>query len=123
MERQVSVPNINFVQLVMAKQSSIFNFFTKSPPAVAKTKSNPSPTEADLPSVTKSSSSPKEEAKHAAPSSRKSAEKSTKVLAKVGHGKIFGQRVTDANQRWGENKHLSLSYVCGECLQSLCFAE
>ncbi|TTI76911.1 DNA mismatch repair protein Msh6 [Bagarius yarrelli] len=51
----------------MAKQSSIFNFFTKSPPAVAKTKRNPSPVEADLPSVSKSNSSPKEEAKQAEP--------------------------------------------------------
>ncbi|XP_061600826.1 DNA mismatch repair protein Msh6 isoform X2 [Cololabis saira] len=49
----------------MAKQSSLFNFFTKSPPlSKPKLKPSPSPAEADLPSsVEKSSSSPKEEAK------------------------------------------------------------
>ncbi|MED6287082.1 DNA mismatch repair protein msh6 [Characodon lateralis] len=47
----------------MAKQSSLFNFFTKSPPPVSKPKPSPSPAEADLPnSVKKSNSSPKEEA-------------------------------------------------------------
>uniref|UniRef100_A0A671YM23 DNA mismatch repair protein n=1 Tax=Sparus aurata TaxID=8175 RepID=A0A671YM23_SPAAU len=52
----------------MAKQSSIFNFFAKSPPSVSKPKPkpSPSPTEADLPSsVEKSNSSPKEQAKQA----------------------------------------------------------
>uniref|UniRef100_A0A3B4YAY6 DNA mismatch repair protein n=1 Tax=Seriola lalandi dorsalis TaxID=1841481 RepID=A0A3B4YAY6_SERLL len=48
----------------MKKQSSLFNFFTKSPPPVSKPKPSPSPTEADLPSsVEKSNSSPKEQAK------------------------------------------------------------
>ncbi|KAM9364542.1 DNA mismatch repair protein Msh6 [Pholidichthys leucotaenia] len=48
----------------MAKQSSLFSFFTKSPPQVSKLKPSPSPPEADLPSsVYKSNSSPKEEAK------------------------------------------------------------
>ncbi|MCI4376690.1 hypothetical protein PGIGA_G00191290 [Pangasianodon gigas] len=83
----------------MAKQSSIFNFFTKSPPAVAKTKSNPSPAEADLPSsVSKSSSSPKEEAKQAAQNSKKAAENPRKTQTKGGHGKPSGQKATDTNQ-------------------------
>ncbi|XP_069001038.1 DNA mismatch repair protein Msh6 [Embiotoca jacksoni] len=48
----------------MAKQSSLFNFFTKSPPPVSKPKPTPSPTEADLPSsVEKCNSSPTEQAK------------------------------------------------------------
>ncbi|XP_007546282.1 DNA mismatch repair protein Msh6 [Poecilia formosa] len=48
----------------MAKQSSLFNFFTKSPPPVSKPKQSSSPAEADLPSsVEKSNSSPKEEAR------------------------------------------------------------
>uniref|UniRef100_A0A1A8EZG8 DNA mismatch repair protein n=2 Tax=Nothobranchius korthausae TaxID=1143690 RepID=A0A1A8EZG8_9TELE len=48
----------------MAKQSSLFKFFTKSPPSVSKPKPSPSPVEADLPSsVERSNSSPKEEAK------------------------------------------------------------
>ncbi|KAG7334314.1 hypothetical protein KOW79_002721 [Hemibagrus wyckioides] len=82
----------------MAKQSSIFNFFKKSPPAVGKTKSNPTPAEADLPSVSKSSSFPKEEAKQAAPNSKKAAGNPSKSLAKVGHVKTLGQRAADTNQ-------------------------
>lgn len=93
------------MQLVMAKQSSIFNFFTKSPPLVAKTKCNPSPTEADLPSsVIKSNSSPKEEAKQVAQSSEKAAEKTSKTPAKFSHGKAFGQKAADTNNRFVENK-------------------
>ncbi|XP_076831601.1 DNA mismatch repair protein Msh6 [Brachyhypopomus gauderio] len=72
----------------MAKQSSIFNFFTKSPPSVARIKSNPSPAEADLPSsVCKSSTSPKEAAKHAAQNTKKSSPKSNKILDKDGNTK------------------------------------
>lgn len=104
-EKQLSIASINFVHLDMAKQSSIFNFFTKSPPAIAKTKPNPSPAEADLPSsVIKSNSSPKEEAKQAAQNNKKAAEKPSKTPAKVAHGKLFGQRATDTKQRFGENK-------------------
>uniref|UniRef100_A0A3P8VVX0 DNA mismatch repair protein n=1 Tax=Cynoglossus semilaevis TaxID=244447 RepID=A0A3P8VVX0_CYNSE len=48
----------------MAKQRSLFSFFTKSPPPVSKPKTSPSPTETDMPSsVEKSNSSPKEQAK------------------------------------------------------------
>ncbi|KAM8945438.1 DNA mismatch repair protein Msh6 [Pelodytes ibericus] len=50
----------------MSKQSTLFNFFTKSPPLSSSTKSKAtSPTEADLPSSAgkKSNSSPKEGAK------------------------------------------------------------
>lgn len=86
----------------MAKQSSIFNFFKKSPPAVGKTKSNPAPAEADLPSVSKSSSFPKEEAKQAAPNSKKAAGNPSKSLDKVGV-RTLGQRSADTNQRCGEN--------------------
>ncbi|MFT7806013.1 DNA mismatch repair protein Msh6 [Arapaima gigas] len=75
----------------MSKQSSIFNFFTKSPPLVSKVKASPSPTEADLPSsVRKSNSSPKEEAKQAAAqNTKKPAEKTDKTPAKGGIGKLF----------------------------------
>lgn len=101
-DKQLSISNINFVQLIMAKQSSIFNFFTKSPPAVAKTKHNQSPAEAGLPfSVIKSNSSPKEEAKQASQNSNTAAEQRSKALAKVGHGKPFGPRTSDADQRFG----------------------
>lgn len=103
-EKQLGISNINFVQLVMAKQSSIFNFFTKSPSAVAKRKSTLSSAEADLPSISKSSSSQKEEAKQVAQKSKKPAENPNKTLAKVGHGEPFGLRATDTNKRFGENK-------------------
>ncbi|XP_062851903.1 DNA mismatch repair protein Msh6 [Trichomycterus rosablanca] len=77
----------------MAKQSSIFNFFTKSPPPVAKGKSNPSPTEADLPSsVLKSNSSPSEEAKQAACNTRKTSENTSKTSAKTGYAKLLGDK-------------------------------
>ncbi|XP_026882910.2 DNA mismatch repair protein Msh6 [Electrophorus electricus] len=74
----------------MAKQSSIFNFFTKSPPSVARIKSNPSPAKADLPSsVCKSSSVtfPKAEAKYAAQHTKKCSSKPNKTLDKDGHAK------------------------------------
>ncbi|XP_017268476.1 DNA mismatch repair protein Msh6 [Kryptolebias marmoratus] len=67
----------------MAKQSSIFQFFTKSPPPVSKPKPKPSPSpaEADLPSsVQKSNSSPKEEAKQT--QQQESATKTSKVKQK-----------------------------------------
>ncbi|CAB1338447.1 unnamed protein product [Coregonus sp. 'balchen'] len=73
----------------MAKQSSIFKFFNKSPPPVPKAK--PSPAEADLPSsVRKKNNSPKEEAKHASqtPTTKKTAAKAIKG----GFGKLFGNK-------------------------------
>ncbi|XP_028846000.1 DNA mismatch repair protein Msh6 [Denticeps clupeoides] len=58
----------------MAKQSSIFNFFAKSPPAVSKRKPAPSPVEADLPSaVRRSNTSPREQAQQAAQPGRRDA--------------------------------------------------
>ena len=92
----------------MAKQSSIFNFFTKSPPPVAKAKSNPSPAEADLPSsVSKSNTSPKEEAKLAAQSSsRKTATKPDQTSAKAGHAKLFGEKAVAPKQRYFRAKSL-----------------
>uniref|UniRef100_A0A8B9HPN9 DNA mismatch repair protein n=1 Tax=Astyanax mexicanus TaxID=7994 RepID=A0A8B9HPN9_ASTMX len=78
----------------MAKQSSIFNFFTKSPPPVTKSKSSPSPVEADLPSsVSKSSVSPKEEAKLAAQSAKPS-----RSLAKAAQAKLFGEKTLPPKQ-------------------------
>ncbi|XP_067380004.1 DNA mismatch repair protein Msh6 isoform X1 [Channa argus] len=80
----------------MAKQSSIFNFFTKSPPPVSKPKPSPSPTEADLPcSVEKSNSSPKEQAKQTQPQHSKDNKvksKSNLVSAKGGLKKLFGNK-------------------------------
>ncbi|XP_029925874.1 DNA mismatch repair protein Msh6 isoform X2 [Myripristis murdjan] len=85
----------------MAKQSSIFNFFTKSPPPVSKPKTSPSPVEADLPSsVHKSNSSPKEQAKQAAPPQQQSAKsnkakpKSDSESGKGGISKLFGGKAT-----------------------------
>lgn len=76
----------------MAKQSSLFNFFTKSPPAVVKSKPSPSPVEADLPSsVQKSNTSPKEEAKQAAKSDKKTPAK-PKTSTKAGVNKLFGNK-------------------------------
>ncbi|KAK1171106.1 DNA mismatch repair protein Msh6-like isoform X1 [Acipenser oxyrinchus oxyrinchus] len=75
----------------MAKQSSIFNFFAKSPPLKAKLEPSPSPTEADLPSsVHKSNTSPKEEAKQAADTSKKAPTKLRKQApAQTGVSKLF----------------------------------
>ncbi|KAI5108601.1 DNA mismatch repair protein Msh6 [Silurus meridionalis] len=75
----------------MAKQSSIFNFFTKSPPAVAKTKWNPN--EAEASSAPRSSSFPGEETK-----SKTAAEKTCKTPKRVSHGKLFGQINSDTNR-------------------------
>ncbi|KAA0718310.1 DNA mismatch repair protein [Triplophysa tibetana] len=77
----------------MAKQSSLFNFFTKSPPPVTKAKSNPSPVEADVPSD-KSNTSPKEEAKV----SKKTTSKPAKAHVKTGHAKLFGEKAVAAKQ-------------------------
>ncbi|XP_041865974.1 DNA mismatch repair protein Msh6 [Melanotaenia boesemani] len=82
----------------MAKQSSLFNFFTKSPPLVTKPKSSPSPAEADLPSsVQKSNSSPKEEAKQTQqqqPSkTSKVKQKSNSKSANEGLKKLFGDKI------------------------------
>lgn len=81
----------------MAKQSSIFKFFTKSPPPVSN-KPSPSPAEADLPSsVHRSSSSPKEEARQ---TQQQQSAKTSKVKQKMspktssgnnkGFKKLFG---------------------------------
>ncbi|XP_061914371.1 DNA mismatch repair protein Msh6 [Entelurus aequoreus] len=81
----------------MAKQSSLFNFFTKSPPSAPKPKPNAHPVEADLPSsVDKSNSSPKEEAK--LPSSKATKVKSKGALkkAKGGFNKLFGDKASTA---------------------------
>lgn len=77
----------------MAKQSSLFNFFTKSPPLVTKAKSSPSPVEADVPS-NKSNTSPKEEAKI----NKKTTSKPVKDHQKTGHAKLFGDKAVSAKQ-------------------------
>ncbi|XP_064174156.1 DNA mismatch repair protein Msh6 [Anguilla rostrata] len=75
----------------MAKQSTIFKFFSKSPPLTTKTKPSPSPTEADVPSsVKKSNTSPKEAAKQeASQNTKKIQAKANKPLAKGSFGKLF----------------------------------
>ncbi|KAM6916671.1 DNA mismatch repair protein Msh6 [Xenentodon cancila] len=86
----------------MAKQSSLFNFFTKSPP-LSKAKPSPSPVEADLPSsVEKSSSSPKEGAKQTQQQrpnkTGKVNQKSGAEAANNGFKKLFGDKgPTSAN--------------------------
>ncbi|XP_054456808.1 DNA mismatch repair protein Msh6 [Anoplopoma fimbria] len=88
----------------MAKQSSIFKFFTKSPPPVSKTKPKPkpSPTEADLPSsVVKSNSSPKEQAKQTPQQptkTNKTKQKSNDKSSKGGFSKLFGDKAAAAKQ-------------------------
>nr|XP_046257364.1 DNA mismatch repair protein Msh6 [Scatophagus argus] len=87
----------------MAKQSSLFNFFTKSPPPVSKAKPSPSPTEADLPSsVEKSNSSPKEQAKqahqHKTTKTNNIKPKSNSKPAKAGFGKLFGDKAPTTKQ-------------------------
>ncbi|KAM3863433.1 DNA mismatch repair protein Msh6 [Diretmus argenteus] len=83
----------------MAKQSSIFNFFTKSPPPVSKAKPSASPVEADVPSsVQKSNSSPKEQAK-LAPQQQPARSpavkpKSNPKSVKGGFNKLFGDKAT-----------------------------
>lgn len=87
----------------MAKQSSLFNFFAKSPPPVSKSKPSPSPTEADLPSsVLKSSSSPKEQAKQTPQQPAKTNKvkvKSKDKSTKGGFSKLFGDKAATAKQR------------------------
>ncbi|XP_034537690.1 DNA mismatch repair protein Msh6 isoform X4 [Notolabrus celidotus] len=74
----------------MAKQSNLFNFFTKSPPPVPKPKPSPSPTEADLPS--KSNSSPKEQAKQTPNQQPAKGPKTGSKAAKGGFNKLFGDK-------------------------------
>ncbi|KAM8859492.1 DNA mismatch repair protein Msh6 isoform 2-T2 [Spinachia spinachia] len=80
----------------MAKQSSLFHFFTKSPPPASKQKPSPSPTEADLPSsVERSSSSPKEHAKETPQQGAKAARGRAKrddKSSKGGFNKLFGDK-------------------------------
>lgn len=87
----------------MAKQSSLFNFFTKSPPPVSKSKPSPSPTLADLPSVARSNSSPKEQAKET-PQQRKAKTKSVTPKnnpkpPKLGINKLFNDKAAAAKQK------------------------
>ncbi|XP_076019011.1 DNA mismatch repair protein Msh6 [Genypterus blacodes] len=86
----------------MAKQSSLFNFFTKSPPPVSKPKPkpSPSPTEADLPSsVEKSNSSPKEQAAQQQPAKNgEKKPKSTSKTAKKGFSKLFGDKASETKE-------------------------
>ncbi|TMS04727.1 DNA mismatch repair protein Msh6 [Larimichthys crocea] len=92
----------------MAKQSSLFNFFTKSPPPVSKPKPKPSPSpaEADLPSsVEKSNSSPKEQAKQTPQQQQQQPAKSNKVKPKSnsksangGFNKLFGDKAPTTKQ-------------------------
>ncbi|KAK0138401.1 DNA mismatch repair protein Msh6 [Merluccius polli] len=92
----------------MAKQSSLFSFFTKSPPPVSKPKPSPSPTEADVPSCgLKSSSSPKEQAKLAAAQSRHAKAKPQASQKKKGStggglGKLFGDKADKAAKESGQ---------------------
>ncbi|XP_052428101.1 DNA mismatch repair protein Msh6 isoform X2 [Carassius gibelio] len=77
----------------MAKQSSLFNFFTKSPPLAVKARSNPSPVEADA--VNRSNTSPKEQAKV---NSKKTPSKPIKPQTTAGHAKLFGEKAVSAKQ-------------------------
>ncbi|XP_038136062.1 DNA mismatch repair protein Msh6 [Cyprinodon tularosa] len=81
----------------MAKQSSLFNFFTKSPPPVSKAKPTPSPAEAD--SVEKSNSSPKEEARQNQNQQQQQPSRNSRVKqnsgsksASGGFKKLFGDK-------------------------------
>ncbi|XP_035028206.2 DNA mismatch repair protein Msh6 isoform X2 [Hippoglossus stenolepis] len=86
----------------MAKQSSLFSFFAKSPPPASKPKPkpSPSPTEADLPSsVEKSSSSPKEQARQQQQAkSNRVKPKSESRAAKGGFKKLFGDKAAAAKE-------------------------
>lgn len=102
----------------MAKQSSLFNFFTKSPPPpLAKPKPKPSscPTEADLPSsVEKSNSSPKEQAKQTAqqktPKTTSGKTKSDSKPTKAGFTKLFGDKASATKP-----KYVSVDTSWGRC--------
>jgi len=78
----------------MAKQISLFNFFTKSPPPAPKAKSNPSPVEADA--VRRSNTSPKEQANI---NGKKTPAKPAKSQVKAGHAKLFGEKANTAKER------------------------
>uniref|UniRef100_A0A672MY26 DNA mismatch repair protein n=1 Tax=Sinocyclocheilus grahami TaxID=75366 RepID=A0A672MY26_SINGR len=78
----------------MAKQSSLFNFFTKSPPLAVKAKSDPSPAEADA--VSRSNTSPEEEARV---NSKKTPPKPVKSQTVAGHAKLFGEKAVNAKER------------------------
>lgn len=88
----------------MAKQSSLFNFFTKSPPLVAKPRPSPSPAEADLPSsIEKSNSSPKEQAQqtpHQTKDTNKAKKESKSKPASGGFKKLFGDKAQTTKERW-----------------------
>lgn len=89
----------------MAKQSSLFNFFTKSPPPLAKPKPSSCPAEADVPSsVEKSNSSPKEQAKQTAqqktPKASSGKAKSDSKPTKAGFTKLFGDKATAAKPKY-----------------------
>lgn len=85
----------------MAKQSTIFNFFSKSPPLTTKTKPSPSPTEADLPSsVKKLNTSPKEAAKEeASQNTKKTQAKTNKPVAKASFVKLFEGKTPSVKDR------------------------
>ncbi|XP_056251058.1 DNA mismatch repair protein Msh6 [Seriola aureovittata] len=99
----------------MKKQSSLFNFFTKSPPPVSKPKPSPSPTEADLPSsVEKSNSSPKEQAKQTPQQkpakTSKVKPKSDSKSVKGGFKKLFGDKAPTTKE---SNLTSSLPFSAG----------
>ncbi|XP_023267607.1 DNA mismatch repair protein Msh6 [Seriola lalandi dorsalis] len=99
----------------MKKQSSLFNFFTKSPPPVSKPKPSPSPTEADLPSsVEKSNSSPKEQAKQTPQQkpakTSKVKPKSDSKSVKGGFKKLFGDKAPTTKE---SNPTSSLPFSAG----------
>lgn len=89
----------------MAKQSNLFNFFTKSPPPLAKPKPSSCPAEADLPSsVKKSNSSPKEQAKETAqqktPKTTGVKPKSGSKPTKAGFTKLFGDKAAATKPKY-----------------------
>lgn len=108
----------------MAKQSSLFKFFTKSPPPVSKPKPSPSPAEADLPSsVEKSNSSPKEQAKQAPQQHTTKTgnvkPKSNSKPAKGGFNKLFGDKAPTTKQRWVSRVALGGSVITGDTLKNV----
>nr|XP_061794255.1 DNA mismatch repair protein Msh6-like [Nerophis lumbriciformis] len=93
----------------MAKQSSLFNFFTKSPPAVCKPKPGAQPAEGDLPSsVEKANSSPKEDAKQLPSKATKVKPKSVTKNVKGGFNKLFGEKDSTA-----KNENSTCSFSAG----------
>ncbi|XP_061694041.1 DNA mismatch repair protein Msh6 isoform X2 [Syngnathoides biaculeatus] len=81
----------------MAKQSSLFNYFSKSPPPVPRLKPQAHPVEAALPSsVDKSNSSPKEEAKLPPSRATKVKPKSVVKNPKGGFNKVVGDKASTA---------------------------